>query len=231
MTGVMPVAGSPAKSSAMIPGRAAQERVRRGDHPADPDRDQPRAPARSCEADDPVHRVGPARRRRPLAPGRARHPLAQRATELVPLGARGRPLPQRGEPAVDPAVEQAAHAPEPTAAPPPRTAGPAGSHPAGPATGPADAVAPPPDRTPSADPAPTGPAWCCRRWARRSGGADDLLERPGVAVGIGEVDEPAPGLVVDLAHLDPCGRPAPCGRRRRRRRPSARRAASPAACR
>src|SRR6267378_3622468 len=36
----------------------------------------------------------------------------------------------------------------------------------------------------------------------------DLLHRPGVAVGVAEVDEPSPGLLVDFACLDSAHRPS-----------------------
>src|SRR4051812_31486603 len=49
----------------------------------------------------------------------------------------------------------------------------------------------------------SGPGpWPCSWAAPASARDDDLLQRPAVAVGVREVDEPAPGLLVDALALD-----------------------------
>jgi hypothetical protein len=75
-------------------GGAAQEAVRRGDHAADPDRDEALDPATVAGVDE-VDRVGPVRWWAPLGQLAAGHLLAQGPSEGVPLGPRHWPLPQR----------------------------------------------------------------------------------------------------------------------------------------
>jgi hypothetical protein len=75
-------------------GGAAQEPVRRVDHPPDPHRDQPLHPADVALLDQ-VDRVGAVGRRAPLAERRARHALSQRLAEGVALGTLDGTLAQR----------------------------------------------------------------------------------------------------------------------------------------
>ncbi len=75
-------------------GRAAQETVGRRHHAADPDRDQPLQPA-LMRMHDLLDRVGPVRRRFPVAERTAVNALAQAPAEFEPLGARHRPAAQR----------------------------------------------------------------------------------------------------------------------------------------
>ena len=75
---------------------AAQEAVRRGDHPRDPDRHElgHAAAVRLLEQGD---RVGPVRRRAPVPQAAPRDVVAQRLAHRVALVARGGAAPQRGE--------------------------------------------------------------------------------------------------------------------------------------
>ncbi len=92
----MPVAGSRGDVGGHHDRGAAEEPVRRGDHPGDADRDQPVQPA-LVGFHDQLDRVGPVGRRRPDAERLARHLSTQRPAHRIALGSRRRALAQRGE--------------------------------------------------------------------------------------------------------------------------------------
>ena len=175
----MPVAGSAREVLGHDAGRAAQERVRRGDHPADPHRDQPGEPAlvRRRSRGRPGRRRSAGGSSRPApsaAPARAaRRPSAYRSARGV-AGRRSeanpRSWPRRARRARSPTPPS----PSCSITPPSVRATRAAGREAGP-RGEGAAV--------SRDGRSAGASRCCRR-DRRS-------------------RRTAPGLDVHLAHLDP----------------------------